>query len=284
MLPTASAGQTDGGESSGDGSAGAELTFPTAYRFDCIDIQGLGDAGGDAFQANVLEDTWGSDIENFKLNIVLEVLARDDAGGTAEMAIVSGVGPAAADLCAESSSASASIDVTYDAALSALELVPGDDDLCSQPASDPTADAGGTYEMQLSPEDIVYIYAQDDDGTEFNCTPDSTPNAVPIRAIRAEVTANAAGDRLAGTLTGCLTRVEAAGLCSCLGSCAGEGPDDVETEGECAGCPRGGATLEDLLGGVNPSTRCTDLVGEEAFDLVIGFSARRLPEVPATCG
>lgn len=289
MLPTASAGQTDdGGDASSgdaaDSSAGGELMFPTAYRFDCIDIQTLGDADGTALQATILEDTWGNDIANFKLNIVLDVLSRDDAGGAAEMAINSGIGPSAAELCKESTSASATIDVTFDPAATALELAPDDDELCSQPAADASGETGGTYEMELGPQDVVYIYAQDDDGTEFNCTPDPSPNAVPIRAIQAQVTANAAGDRMAGNLTGCLTRAEAAGLCSCLGSCQGEGPDDLQTEGECAGCPVGGTTLEALLGGVNPSTRCTELMGEEAFDLQIGFSARRLPSVPATCG
>jgi hypothetical protein len=42
--------------------------------------------------------------------------------------------------------------------------------------------------------------------------------------------------------------------------------------------------LRSLLMGINPSTRCTDLMGEDAFDLQIGFTASALPTVPATCG
>ena len=69
-------------------------------------------------QASLLEDTWSDDIDNYKLNIVFEVVSRDDAGGAAQVAIRSGIGTGAADLCSEPSSETAVIDVQYDAAAS----------------------------------------------------------------------------------------------------------------------------------------------------------------------
>ena len=81
-----------------------------------------------------------------------------------------------------------------------------------------------------------------------------------------------------GELTGCLTEAEATQLCSCLGLCAGE------ADPECGGCPTGARPLAALLDGVGPSNRCTDLMGEPAFDLTLGFSTTAIPNEPTACG
>src|SRR5688572_28764706 len=39
-----------------DTDTGGELPLPVAYRFECIDIQQVGDADGTVFQATLLED------------------------------------------------------------------------------------------------------------------------------------------------------------------------------------------------------------------------------------
>ena len=270
-----------GSDSGSDSGTSDDDPVPVTYRFDCVDIQGVGDADGTAIQAQVLESTWGNDIDSFKLNIMLEVESRDPASGEAQLGIRSGVGPDASDLCAEENTISDPIPVSF---------IEGDtrwgasntDGECSTSMA---GTDGSTYEMQLPPERVVYIYAQDDDTTTFNCTPDAaTPDAVPIRAVQAEVSTNAVENAIWGTLTGCLLQSDAAALCSCLGSCSGDGPDDLQTEGVCAGCPTGGNPLEVLLGGVNPSDNCTAVMGAPAFDLRIGFSARALPSVPTACG
>lgn len=261
-------------------SAGGDIT-PRTYRFDCIDIQGVGDADDTAIQAQILENTWGGDIEAFKLNILLEVAKRDDETGEAQLGIRSGIGAQAAGMCAQSDTISDLIPVSYvqDEVRWGGTSAEG---ACSEPASGTN---GVTYQMQLPPERVVYIYAQDDDTTAFNCTPDAgTPDAVPIRAVEAEVSTDPAETTVWGTLNGCLLQADAAALCSCLGSCAGEGPDDLQTEGICAGCPVGSNPLEVLLGGVNPSVNCSDVMGEPAFDLAIGFRGSALPDVPTACG
>lgn len=272
---------TSGSDSGSDSGTAADDPIPVTYRFDCVDIQGVGDADGTAFQAQVLENTWGNDIDAFKLNIMLEVESRDTAAGEAQLGIRSGVGPDGADLCAEPNTISDLIPVSF---------VEGETRWAATSANGECSTAmagtdGNTYEMQLPPERVVYIYAQDDDGTTFNCTPDAgTPDAVPIRAVQAEVSTNPGETAIWGTLNGCLLQSDAAALCSCLGSCAGSGPDDLQTEGTCAGCPTGGVPLAELLGGVNPSDNCTTVMGAPAFDLQIGFSARALPNVPTSCG
>lgn len=254
---------------------------PKTYRFDCIDIQGVGDADGSAIQAQVLENTWSNDIDLFKLNIMLEVESRDFEAGEAQLGIRSGVGPDGSGLCAEENTISDLIPVSFVQGETrwAGSTAVGE---CSTPSS---GTSGNSYEMQLPPERVVYIYAEDDDTTTFNCTPDAgTPDAVPIRAVQAEVSTDANENVIWGTLDGCLLQSDAAALCSCLGSCGGSGPDDLQTEGECAGCPTGGNPLEVLLGGVNPSDNCTSVMGAPAFDLTIGFSGSKLPNVPTACG
>ncbi len=279
--PTTSEPMTTTGLDTGAGSGSGDMVeLPATYRFDCIDIQGVGDADGTAFQAQVLENTWSADIANFKLNILLEVASRNEAGG-AVLGIRSGVGPEAAGMCTQPDTISDLIDVVF--ATDDVRWGPADGiGECSVPT---TGTTGNTYTMELGAERVVYIYAEDDDTTTFNCTPDqATPDAVPIRAVQAEVSTNPEETRVWGTLNGCLLESEATQLCSCLGECAGEGPDDLQTEGACAGCPVGGNPLNVLLGGVNPSPNCTDALGEPALDLKIGFAASRLPDVPTACG
>jgi hypothetical protein len=261
----------------GTGSDGGDV--PATFRFDCVDIQGVGNADGTVIQAQVLENTWSADITNYKLNIMLAVVERDPDAGTASLGIRSGIGPDAGNLCTEPSSESDLIVVDYarDQVLWEPVSTPGE---CSAMA---TGTAGGTYDMALTADVIVYIYAEDDNTVTFNCTPDDSPDAVPIRAVHAQVSTNAEDTRIAGTLTGCLVATEAMGLCSCLATCNNDGPGDIQTEGVCAGCPTGGQPLDVLLGDVGTSQRCTDLVGADAYDLVLGFTATRLPNVPTTC-
>lgn len=299
VLPDPSTGTTNTAESSGSpsgttsdadtgsnpvtGSGTSEAVDPTplTYRFDCIDIQGVGDADGSAIQAQVLENTWGADIDMLKLNIMMEVDSRDADAGEAMLGIRSGVGSEAGGLCAEPNTISDLIPVSFVTGETRWTST-NEIGACSEPGS---GTDGNSYEMQLPPERVVYIYAEDDDTTTFNCTPDAaTPDAVPIRAVQAEVSTNPSESRIWGTLNGCLLQTDAQALCSCLGACSGDGPDDLQTDGVCAGCPTGGNPLEVLLGGVNPSANCTEVMGEPAFDMVLGFSGAALPHVPTACG
>ncbi len=278
--PTTPGTSVSPGSETGSGTSAEDIT-PRTYRFDCVDIQTVGDADGTAFQAQVLENTWGSDIENLKLNILLEVESRDAEAGEALLGIRSGVGPSAGALCAQAETISDLIPVTFTRSEVRWGATSASGE-CSTPAS---GTAGNSYQMELGPDRVVYIYAEDDDTTTFNCTPDAAvPDAVPVRAVQAQVSTDAAEGRIWGVLDGCLVQSDAMALCSCLGSCAGEGPDDLETQGECAGCPVGGTPLATLLGGVNPSQNCTDIMGAPAFDLRIGFSGGVLPHVPTACG
>lgn len=254
---------------------------PKTFRFNCVDIQTIGDADGTAIQAQLLENTWGNDIDLFKLNIMLEVESRDFETGEAQLGIRSGVGPDASGLCSEENTISELITVAFTEGETRWAGTDASGE-CSTPSQ---GSSGNSYQMELPPERVVYIYAEDDDTTTFNCTPDAgTPDAVPIRAVTAEVSTDANENVIWGTLDGCLLESDAAGLCSCLGSCGGTGPDDLQTEGDCAGCPTGGTPLGVLLGGVNPSDNCTTVMGEPAFDLTIGFSGSKLPNVPTACG
>ncbi len=266
--------------SGSSGSAGGDPT-PVTYRFDCVDIQQVGDADGTVIQAQLLENTWGSDIDELKLNIMLEAASRDAEAGEAMLGIRSGVGPEAAGLCAQPDTISELIPVTYFEGETRWGPASAVGE-CSVAAS---GSDGNSYSMELPPDGVVYIYAEDNDTTPFNCTADAaTPDAVPIRAVQAEVSTDAGEGVVWGTLNGCLVEAEAQALCSCLGSCSGSGPDDLQTDGECAGCPVGGTPLAVLLGGVNPSDNCTTIMGVPAFDLRIGFSGAALPHVPTTCG
>lgn len=255
-----------------------ELPVPVAYRFECVDIQQVGDADGTVFQATLLEDTWNSDIDDYKLNIIFEVVSRDAEASSGEVAIRSGIGTGAADQCAEPTSQSDVISVAYDPSLALWSPNEGDG-TCSA-AAETGAASSGSYTMTLGPEVIVYIYAQDTDGTTFNCTEDAAqPDAVPVRAVEAQLTTSPDGTTVAGQLTGCLLSAEAEALCSCLGEC-----NPATMNENCADCPDGSVPLRSLLQGINPSQRCTDLMAADAFDLTIAFTASALPTVPTTCG
>lgn len=269
-----------GSGSGSSGSNGADPT-PVTYLFDCVDIQLVGDADGTVIQAQLLENTWRADIDQFKLNIMLEAASRDSEAGEAMLGIRSGVGAEPAEMCAQADTLTELIPVTFTEGETRWGPTSAVGE-CSVPAS---GSDGSSYTMELPPDLVVYIYSEDNDVTPFNCTPDGgTPDAVPVRAVKAEVSTNASESIVWGTLTGCLLESEAETLCSCLGSCSGDGPDDLETEGVCAGCPTGGTPLAVLLGGVNPSENCSSIMGEPAFDLRLGFSGAALPHVPASCG
>ena len=271
------AGNDSGGDDDDDDDDddAAGPTFPAAYRFGCIDIQIIGDADGTAVQASLLESTWTNDIALYKLNIILNVLERDEEAGTATLQVTSGVGTSDDDLCAEANTISDEHAATYTVG-EALWGEASDGDLCSE-----STDSGGagTYHFELPPEDVIYIYAEED-GTTLNCNPaGNAPDAIPIRAIEADVTVNADETTGYGSLTGCLTEAEAMGICSCLGSCVGDTQNP-----DCGDCPTGATPLRSLLTGIDPSDRCTDLMGETAFDLQIGMVTELLPQMPAACG
>lgn len=253
---------------------------PRTYRFTCIDIQGIGNAGPDAFQAQVLENTWVADIAATKINILLEVAEDDPEAGEGMIGIRSGVGPSPDALCTEPSTESPLVPVVVSDG--DVRWVPNAaDGECSMPGS---GDAGRTYELNLGADDLVYIYSEDDNTVTFNCTPDATPDAVPLRALQAEVSVDPTLQTISGSLVGCLALSEGAALCSCLGMCAATGPGDVQADGDCGGCPTGAVPLTTLLGDVGASDNCTNLLGEPAFDLTIGFVAQQLPTPPTSCG
>lgn len=294
VLPTASAsgsgsdggataGTTDTGmvDASADTTAGPMTSFPATYRFDCIEVLEMGDSDDDgvpdggAFQATALENTWSADIDAFKLNVLLTVRERDDEAGSAVLAIGSGIGTGLDDQCLEPSTASGEQQAVFDAA--SAQWQPGGEG-CVEPAAGDGF--GGTYTFDLPASDTIYIYAEDDDGTVFNCVPGgAAPNAVPLHAITATVTVDADDRIAAGHLTGCLVDSEAQNLCSCLGSCMGA-PNPA-----CGGCPDGSSPLASLLGGVGPTDNCTQIMGETAYDLTVGFTTSLLPVAePSVCG
>lgn len=264
------------------GAVGAAL--PATHRFGCLDIVELGDSNadgvpdGNAIQALLLENTWMSDIRAYRLNVMLTLQSNDPAAGMAELALASGIGPSADQLCAEPTTVAPMLPATFDPALVAWQPVqtPG---ACAEPATAGAA-GGGTYTLVLGPEQPIYIYAQESDGTTLNCVAGGgAPNAVPLRAIRATLTLDADGEVASGELTGCLLATEAAGLCSCLSDCQGMGHPD------CAACPNGSVPLSALLGGVGPTDNCTTVMGDTAYDLRVRFSGERLAiDEPMVCG
>jgi hypothetical protein len=261
------------GESGETGEPAADV--PATYRIDCMDIQSLGDADPTVFQVATLQNTWANDIANFKLNILIDLLSVDEAAGTGTITIRSGVGSGWSDQCAQSDTVSSEFPVIYEPMVN--EWAPSDaDETC---AAQGASEGSGTYTLDLGPQDNIYIYAEDTDGTAFNCSLEAaSPDAIPISAISATITGTADRDSLAGTLTGCMAQADAQNICSCLSVCAGNQHPD------CPGCPGGALPLGVLLGGIFTTPHCTDLLGEPAFDVVLEFSARRLGEVPTVCG
>jgi hypothetical protein len=252
---------------------GAEL-YPATYRFDCIDIQRLGDADETVFQVATLQNTWAGDIANFKLNILIDLLTLDEAAGAGTVSVRSGVGMGWADQCSQNQTESNEFAVAYDGALTAW--VPSDvEGTCAATAQ---TGGAGTFELELGADDVVFIYAEDDDGTAFNCSlDDQRPDAIPIYGLSSTITASEDRTVIAGTLTGCMKRADADATCSCLSVCAGN------QHPSCPGCPGGAVPLGLLLGGINSTPHCSDLLGVEAFDVELQFTARRLAAVPTTC-
>ena len=277
-----SATDTSPPETADTTAGGGEVMLPATYRFDCIDVVRMGDGDGDgepdgeAIQALLLENTWAADIAAFKLNIMLTVRSRDDAAGMAELLIGSGIGPDASDLCTEPTTAGAPRPASFDAAAATWQPS-GAEGTCAEAAAGGAF--GGTYTFEVPADDTIYIYAQDTDGTVFNCVPGGgAPNAVPLHAVRSTVTMDESGEVVAGELTGCLLASEAQDLCSCLSNCQGVGHPD------CGGCPDGSVPLAALLNGVGPTEGCTNLMGDTAYDMRVRFATQRVgDDVPMTC-
>lgn len=256
------------------GETGGVEEVPASYRLDCIDIKMLGDADESVFQVVTLQNTWAGDISNFKLNILIDLLVEDLEAGTGTITVRSGIGDGWSDQCAQSETESAEFPVTVQPMVT--EWVPSDEaETCAAPA---TSGGGNTYLLELGGSDIVYIYAEDDDGTAFNCSLAGGPNAIPISGLSATITSSEDRSMFAGTLTGCMAQTDAQNICSCLSVCQGNAHPD------CPGCPEGAVPLGLLLGGINSTQHCTDLVGAPAYDIELQFTARRLAAVPATCG
>jgi hypothetical protein len=272
------------GETTGETTGGVGPALPATHRFDCLDVVDLGDSNGDgqpdggAIQALLLENTWSSDIDEFRLNVLLTVQSVDAAAGMAEMVIASGIGLSVDDQCRESSTISPTVSASFDPAVAAWQplAAPGS---CAEPAMAGAPGFGGTYTLELGPQDTISIYAQEVDGTALNCVAgDAVPDAVPLHAVRATITMDANEEIGAGELTGCLLVSEAEELCSCLSECNGSGHAD------CTGCPDGSVPLAALLGGVATTQSCSNLMGEPAFDLRLRFATQRLAiEEPMTC-
>ena len=256
------------------GETGDIELYPATYRFDCIDIQMLGDADATVFQVSTLQNTWAADIQNFKLNILIDLLSLDETAGDGTVSVRSGIGGGWSDQCSQTDTESSEFPVAYEAGVTAWAAsdVEGD---CAAPAS---SGGSGTFNVELGAADKVFIYAEDDDGTVFNCSLDDTPDAIPIYALNSTITASEDHSVIAGTLTGCMAEADANNICSCLSVCQGN-PHPM-----CPGCPGGAVPLGLLLGGINATSNCTDLLGQTAFDIELQFTARRLAGVPQSCG
>lgn len=272
------------GTTTGETTGGVQPVLPGTHRFDCLDIVDLGDSNGDmqpdgnAIQALLLQNTWASDIQAFRLNVMFGVQSIDVGSSMAEMTVASGIGPSVDDLCMEPSTVSM-VTGGFDAAVAAWQPLqaPG---ACAEPAVGDPAGFGGTYTLAFGAQQAIYVYAQEADGTVLNCVPGGgAPNAVPLHAVQATLTMDADAEVAAGELTGCLLASEAADLCSCLSNCSGSGHPD------CGGCPDGSVPLSALLGGVGPTQNCTNLMGDTAYDLRVRFTTQRLPnDEPMVCG
>lgn len=256
------------------GETGGLEPFPATYRIDCIDIQSLGDADETVFQVSTLQTTWSGDIANFKLNILIDLVTEDPDTGTGVATIRSGVGFGWSDQCSQADTASMEFPLTYEPGVAEWEAVDAEGQ-CAQAGA---TSASGTYEIELGAADVIYIYSEDDDGTSFNCSLEQgAPQAIPISALSSTLSSSEDRSVIAGTLTGCMVRSEAENICSCLSVCNGQEHPD------CPGCPGGAVPLGLLLGGINSTSHCTDLMGEEAFDVTLQYTARRLADVPTTC-
>ena len=281
VLPTTSSESEGEGEGEGEGETEGETGIPSTgvpatYRFGCIDIQQAGTADDASIQANLLQDNWAADIANHRLNILVDFLSLDMTSGDATMQIRSGIGMSNGSLCSEPESDSAVLPVSFDPNET---IWTGDtaEGRCAMPA-EMGASSFGTFDLTTGPSDVVYIYAEDDNGQTFNCTDSDSPDAVPIHAVHATFTMSEDESVAYGSLTGCLVESEAEELCSCLGACV----PPAEPYPNC-GCNPEAIPLRDLLLGVQPTDNCTEIMGETAFDMQLAFIAERLPNIPVTC-
>ncbi len=284
VLPTAT--QTDTSDAEGEGEAesegessttGGQTGVPATYRFTCIDIQQAGSAGDGDIQTNLLQQQWGADIDDYKLNILVDFQTLDEMTGEGTMQIRSGIGTSDDDQCSEPNSDSSVVDVAFDPSVTAF-VADNSAERCTGPATGGET-SYGTFSLSTGPQEVVYIYAEDNSGNAFNCTTDTSPDAVPIHAIDAQFTLSEDEQIAHGELTGCLVESEAEALCSCLGACV----PPSEPYDQC-GCNPDAPPLRELLLGVTDTENCTTIMGETAFDVKIAFTAERLPNVPEACG
>lgn len=267
----------------GDGGFGP----PAAYRFDCINIRRLGPPPSASrerpIQADTLNQKWREDIELFRLNIMV-VLDDPGANGEVPIRIGSGVGSGLADVCMEATTNRPP--VPSDLAVGTSMYVATPQETAGEPctAEDAAAAAYGTARFEIHGNDRVYIYAENNQGLPYNCTADERPNAVPLREVHADLTLSPDGTRLAGRMVACLTKSDLETVCSCISPrCHTMEADDLQSGGVCDGCARSGTTLGALFGAVQESPECDPLVGEPAYQMVVGFSGKRLDGQPPVC-
>ncbi|MSP73024.1 MAG: hypothetical protein EXR76_12840 [Myxococcales bacterium] len=268
------------------GDGGLPSLYPATYRFQCLHIHKLGEVAPDGTppaQAGILNNLWQSDISRYRLNILIGIEAFDDVSNIARTFIASGVGLDDLLQCREPTTDSVRFDSPVEFGEPQFAPAPmGELTTCAIDGAG--TEALGTTRVVVPAESAVYIYAQDENNTTFNCTPDEAlPQAVPLRHVRADATISSDTGRLTGELKACLTASDIANLCSCIGACAAIGPDDVQPSGSCGGCPKGAIPLGVQLAGLRSSPACEALVGGDAYELVASFNAQRLPGVPEVC-
>lgn len=262
--------------------------FPQAYRFECIHIDKLGENqanGAPPIQAGVLNRLWVADINKHRLNILIGIDSVDTVTNQAQVFIGSGIGLDDASQCREPTTDGTRFPAALQPGTAVYATAPAaDTTTCARPAAEGEA-AYATVDVNVPSEGAIYIYAQDEKGVYFNCTPDEAlPQAVPLRQVRARVTLTPSGDRIAGELTACLLESDIAQLCSCIGQCAATSLEDtIPADMECGGCPKGGIPLAKQLMGIISSPECEALTGGTAYELKATFNAVNLPGDPALC-
>ena len=156
------------------------------------------------------------------------------------------------------------------------------DGSCSVAATGAPSGEGGTLQLNFAPDEVVYIYAEDDNGVPFNCTSDTSPDAVPLHAIEATFTLDESGQFAYGELTGCMVETEAEAICSCLNECTPLSEDQKSEQ--CLACNEDAIPLRTLLGNLMPTQRCSDIMGVTAYDMKVAFAAARMSDIPGSCG
>ena len=224
---------------------GVEL--PMAFLMDSLVIEELGSQSKDDFMAQLLGAQWAADISKYNLNIILVVEDLDPATGEAELSVGFGIGPDSGTLCFEPKTRTERV------------WLPEDE---------------GLYNLSF---ELVSIYSEDPEGTTFNCNPSpDILDAVPLSSVTGFFDPDEEWTEAVGELVGCLTFAEAETLCTCVGECSGN-PNE-----KCVGCPDGSAPLSERLGTIETTANCTNLMGEESFDLRVSYTAQRVP-VPEVC-